>query len=156
MYNYILYYRFIVRFPIGIDFLFITLFLHFFRSWTSSLSISSSVMSTSTRPNHVLLGCPTGLLPSTLYSIHFIIHYHLSSSLFLITWPYHLNLPPLMTVVIGWTPINFLSSSLFLLYFKETPLIDIITCIYTLLNFNPTSVSKGLVSFYKSCYFLHN
>ena len=67
------YYRFIVRFPIGLDFLFITftILLHLLLSWTSSLSISSLAISTSTLSNHVFLGLPTGLLPSTLYSIHF-------------------------------------------------------------------------------------
>ena len=46
----IIYYRFIVCFPIVLDFLFITftLILHFFLSWTSSLSISSSAISAST------------------------------------------------------------------------------------------------------------
>ena len=74
IYIYIyIYYRFIVRFPIGLDFLFITftILLHLLLSWTSSLSISSSAISTSTLSNHVFLGLPTGLLPSTLYSIHF-------------------------------------------------------------------------------------
>ena len=72
VYIYI-YYRFIVRFPIGFDFLFITLtfLLHFLLSWTSSLSISSSAMSTFTLSNHVFLGLPASLLPSMLYSIHF-------------------------------------------------------------------------------------
>ena len=41
----IIYYRFIVCFPIGLDFLFIT--FTFLLSWTSSLSISSSAISTS-------------------------------------------------------------------------------------------------------------
>ena len=70
---YIIYYRFIVRFPIGLDFLFITFtfLLHLLLSWTSSLSISSSAISASTLSNHVFLGLPTSLLPSTLYSIHF-------------------------------------------------------------------------------------
>ena len=36
--RYVYYYRFIVHFPIGLDFLFITFSLHFFLSWTSSLS----------------------------------------------------------------------------------------------------------------------
>ena len=62
-----IYYRFIVRFPIGLDFLFITFLLHFLLSWTSSLSISSSAISASTLSNHVFLGLPTGLLPSTPY-----------------------------------------------------------------------------------------
>ena len=89
--------------PIGMDFLFITftIFLHLLLSWTSSLSISSSAISTSTLSNHVFLGLPTGLLPSTLYSIHFFTQ---SSSPVLITCPYHLSLPLLMKVVIGSTP----------------------------------------------------
>ena len=33
------YYRFIVHFQIGLDFLFISFLLRFFLSWTSSLSI---------------------------------------------------------------------------------------------------------------------
>ena len=61
-----IYYRFIIHSPIGLDFLFITFLLHFLLSWTSSLSISSSAISTSTLSNHVFLGLPTGLLPSTL------------------------------------------------------------------------------------------
>ena len=45
-----IYYRFIVRFPIGLDYPFITfIFLfHLLLSWTSSLSISSSAISAST------------------------------------------------------------------------------------------------------------
>ena len=82
----IIYYRFIVRVPIGLDFLFITFFLHFFQSWTSSLSISSSAMSASTLSNHVLLGRPTGLLPSTLNSIHFF-------TKSLITFTHHMSIP---------------------------------------------------------------
>ena len=64
-----IYYRFIVRFPIGLDFLFIsfTFLLHLLLSWTSSLSITSSAISTFTLSNHVCLGLPTGLLPSTPY-----------------------------------------------------------------------------------------
>ena len=90
VYIYIyIYYRFIVRFPIGLDFLFIIFLLNFFRSWTSSLSISSSAISASTLSNHVFLGLPTGLLPSTLYSIHTYFLHPL-----LITCPYHLSLPP--------------------------------------------------------------
>ena len=66
---YNIYYRFIVRFPIGLDFLFITFtfLLHLLLSWTSSLSISSSAISASTLSNHVFLGLPTGLLP-TIYT----------------------------------------------------------------------------------------
>ena len=77
----LLYYRFIIHFPIWLDFLFITFLLHFLLSWTSSLSISSSAISASTLSNHVFLGLPTSLLPSTLYSIHFFTQsFHLSSS----------------------------------------------------------------------------
>ena len=92
IYIYIIYYRFIVRFLIGLDFLFITFLLHFLLSWTSSLSISCSAISASTLSNHVFLDLPTGLLPSTLYSIHFFTQ---SSSPFLITCPYHLSIPRL-------------------------------------------------------------
>ena len=93
------YYRFIVRFPRVLDFLFITFtfFIHFLLSWTSSLSISCSAISASTLSNHVFLCLPTGLLSSTLYSIHLFTQ---SSSPFLITCPYHLSLPLLMKVVI--------------------------------------------------------
>ena len=73
MFPHYICYRFIVRFPIRVDLLFITFFLHFCLLWTSSLSISSSPISDSTLFNHVLLGLPTGLLPSTLNSIHFFI-----------------------------------------------------------------------------------
>ena len=115
----LIYYRFIVCLPIGLDLLFITFLLDFFLSWTS-LSISSSAMSVYT---HALLGLPTGILPSTLYSIHFVTQ---PSSLFLITCPYSLSLPLLMTVVIGWTQTNFLNSSLVLLYFIEIPHVHLI------------------------------
>ena len=64
----------------------------FFLSWTS-LSILSSTISVSTLSNYVLPVLPTGLL-------------------FLITCPYHLSLPLLMTVVIGSTPTSLLNSSL--------------------------------------------
>ena len=136
-------YRFIVRFPIGLEFLFITLFLHFFMSWTSSLPISNYAMSASTLSNHILLGRPIDLLPSTLYSLHFFTQ---SSSLFFTTCPYHLILPLLMTVAICSTPTNFFNSSLVLLSFMKTPHIHLIICISVLSNFNPTSTSKGLVS----------
>ena len=113
--NIYIYYRFIVRFPIGLDFLFTTFLLHFLLSWTSSLSISSSVISTSTLYNHVFLGIPTGILHSTLYSIHFFTQ---SSSPFLITCPYHLSLPLLMKIVICSTPTILLNSSFVLLSFN--------------------------------------
>ena len=88
-YYYIyIYYQFIVRFLIWLDFLFITFtfLLHLLLSWTSSLSISSSAISASTLSNHVFLGLPTGLLPSTLYSIHF---FH---PVF-ITFSHHMSIP---------------------------------------------------------------
>ena len=61
-----IYHQFIFRFPIGLYFLFITFLLHFFLPWATSLSISCSAMSDSTLSNHVLLGRPIGLLPSTV------------------------------------------------------------------------------------------
>ena len=107
--GFVYYYRFIVRFPIRLDLLFITFFLHFFLLWTSSLPISCSAISASTLSNYVLLGLTTGLLPSTLNSIHFLAQ---SSSFPLITCPYRLILPLLMIVVICSIPISFLNSSL--------------------------------------------
>ena len=87
----------------------------------------------STLYSHVLVGLTTGPLPSTLYSMHFFTQ---SSSLFLITCPYHLSLPLLMTVVIGSTPTNSLNSSLVLLSFMETPHIHrIICCIFGFLKY---------------------
>ena len=82
-----IYYRFIIHFPIGFDFLFTTYFLHFFLSWTSSchghlpvmdiflswtssLSISNSAISASTLYNHVLVGLnhmPIPSHPTTFY-----------------------------------------------------------------------------------------
>ena len=86
------YYRFIVRFPIGFHFLFIAFFLHFSLSWSSSLSISSSAMPPSTLSNHVLLGRPTGLLSSTLYSI---LHTFLHTVFF--TFLHHMTIPSQQT-----------------------------------------------------------
>ena len=130
-----IHYRFIVRFQIGLDFLFITFLLHLFLSWTSSLSISSSAISASTLSNHVFLGLPTGLLPSTLYSIHFFTQ---SSSPFLITCPYdscdRLN---------SNQPSQFF---IFLLSFMDIAHIHLIICISAFSNFNPTSTSKALVT----------
>ena len=71
-----MYYRFIVHFPIGKS--------------SSEYIISSSATSASTLSNHVPLGLPTGVLPSTLNFLHFFTQ---SSSLFLIICPYHLSLP---------------------------------------------------------------
>ena len=135
-YNHILYYnyRFVVRFPIGLDFL----FCH------GHPLCPSQAISVYTPSHHALLGLPTGLLPSTLTSIHFFTQFF---SLFLITCPYHVSLPLLMKVVIGSTPTSLLNSSFVLLSFNEIPHIHLIICISALSNFNPTSTSKGLVSF---------
>ena len=110
----------------GLYFLFITYRLHFFLSWISSLSISSSARSASRFSNHVFLGLPTGLLPSTLISIIFFTQ---SSLYFPITCPYHLSLPLRITVVIGSTLTSFLNSLPVFLYFMETPHIHLKVCI---------------------------
>ena len=134
------YYWFIVRFPIGLDFLFITFILHLFLSW--------AIFFVNLKFCHirfytlVLLDLPTSLLPSTLNSIHFFTQ---SSSFFLITCPYHLSLPLPITFVIGSTPSSLLNYSL-ALSFMEIPHIHLIVCISALSNFYPTSISKGLVS----------
>ena len=93
------------------------------------LSISSSAISASTLSNHAFLGLPTGLLPSTLYSIYFFTQ---SSSPLLITCQYHLSLPPLMKVVIGSTPTSLLNASFVFLSFNEIPHIYLIICISAL------------------------
>ena len=131
-----IYYRLMVCFPIGLDFLFIIFLLHFFLSWGIFLSISSSAISASTLSNHVHLGLPTGILPSTPNSIHFFTQ---PSSPFLITCPYHPSLPPLISVMIGSNSNQF--SQLF-----TCPVFHLIICISALSKFNPTSTSKGLVS----------
>ena len=59
-----------VRFPIGLDFPFITSRLHFFLSWMYYLSNSSFAIFASIFINHVFLCLPTLLLPSNLISIH--------------------------------------------------------------------------------------
>ena len=124
-----------VCFPIGLDFLFIIFLLHLFLSWGIFLSISSSAISASTLCNHVILGLPTGILPSTLNSIHFFTQ---PSSPFLITCPYYPSLPPLITVLIG--------SNQFSQLFTCPSVFHLIICISALSNSNPTSTSKGLVS----------
>ena len=138
---YIYYYRFIVHFPIGLDFLFKTFILHFFLSWTSSLSISSTAISSSTLSNHVLLGLPIGLLPSTPKSIHFF-------TKSLITFPHHMSIPSQSTTSNdSCDRLNSNQTSSFvLLSFMEIPHTHLIICISALSNFNPTSTSKGLVS----------
>ena len=91
------YYQFIVRFPIWLDFLFITFLLHFFLSWTSSLSISNATISASTP-------CPS-------WSSAFNSKPHTFLHPILITCPCPLSLPLLMTAVIGSTPTSLLNSS---------------------------------------------
>ena len=61
MYHLLLYYyyRFMVHFPIGLDFLFIIFPHHFFMPCTSSLLISSSAISTSTLSNSLIDLCAT-------------------------------------------------------------------------------------------------
>ena len=51
----LIYYRFIVRFTIGLEFLFITFLLQFFLVHMSSLSMSSSAIYSSTFSNHIYL-----------------------------------------------------------------------------------------------------
>ena len=51
----LLYYRFIVRFTIGLEFLFIQFLLQFFLAQMSSLSISSSTTYSSTFSNHIFI-----------------------------------------------------------------------------------------------------
>ena len=83
-----IYYRFIVRFPIGLDFLFITFtfLLHLLLSWTSSLSISSSAISASTLPNHVFFWSSNRF--SAFNSIlHTLLHP------VLITFSHHMSIP---------------------------------------------------------------
>ena len=86
-------------FPIGLEILIIT-----FTSFSISFYHGHLLCRSQVRPyplllsNHVFLSLPNGLLPSTLYSIHFFTQ---SSSHFLITCPYHLSLPLLMKVMIN-------------------------------------------------------
>ena len=138
----IYYYRFIVRFPIGFDFLSIPFVLHFCLPGISSLSILCYATSVSTLSNHVPPSLQNGNLPSPLNPIHFFTQ---SSPIFPITCPYHLSLPPPMTVVICSTPTSILNFSFVLLSFMETPHSHLIICISALSNFNPTSARKGLV-----------
>ena len=51
----LIYYRFIVRFTIGLEFLLILFLLQFFLEQMSSLSISSSATQSSTFSNHIYL-----------------------------------------------------------------------------------------------------
>ena len=120
-----IYYRFIVRFPIGLDILFITLtfLLHLLLSWTSSLSI----------PIRLYLLLHSLTMSFLVFQPVFCLQLYT---------PYHLSLPLLMKVVIGSTPTSLLNSSFVLLSFNEIPHIHIIICISALSNFNPTSTSN--------------
>ena len=75
-----------MRFPIGLYFLLITYFSISSCHGHLLLSISSSAISSLTLCNHVLLGLPTGLLPSTLNYMHFFTQF---PSLFL----HHMSIP---------------------------------------------------------------
>ena len=77
--------------------------------------------------------------PSWSSAFKFILHQFLHPVL--ITYPYQLSLPLLITVVIGSTPTNFLNYSLVIRCFMETPPIHLIICISALASFNPTSAS---------------
>ena len=50
-----IYYKFIVWFTIGLEFLFITFLLQFFLVQMSSLSVSSSAIYSSTLSNHIII-----------------------------------------------------------------------------------------------------
>ena len=108
--------------------------------------LTSYVISASTLTNHVLLGRPTGLLPSARSMLHTL--FTQFSSLVLITCPYHLSLLLLMTVVIDPTPVNFLNSSLNCPSVCQEntthPSNHLHLC--SLPKFTLTSVSRGLAS----------
>ena len=132
IYIYIcVYYRFIVRFPIGLDFLFITYFLHFFLSWRSSLSISTSVTSASTLYNHVLLG-------SSNRSSAFNSILHTFRHSVLVTFPHHRSIPSQPTTFNNSCDM-LNSNQRGLLSFMEIPHIHLIICITAPSNFNHTS-----------------
>ena len=84
-------------------FLYITFLLHFFMSWMSIYSSSSTLYI------HVFLGLQSDLLLSNLITMHVFTQ---SSSFTFITCPYYLSLPLRITVVIDSTPTSFLNSSL--------------------------------------------
>ena len=63
----LIYYRFIVRFTIGLELLFIPFLLKFFLAQMSSLSISSSATYSSTFSNHIYVSidrCNIGIFES--------------------------------------------------------------------------------------------
>ena len=87
----VVYYRFIARLPIGLYFLFITLFLHFFLSWASYrvglplhniLSPLFPVMD-----GHLTSSCHGHLIGLDFLSITFFLHFFLSwTSYFFLSW----------------------------------------------------------------------
>ena len=86
---YVTYYQFIVCFPTGLDFLSITFFLHFFLSWTTSLSISISAM-----PFYSLYPCSSW---SSYLSSAFNPIFHTFLHPILITFRHHMSIPSLPT-----------------------------------------------------------
>ena len=123
-----------VCFLIGLDFLFITFLLHFFLSW----GIFFVDLKFCQIRFYTLSPCPSWSSNCLQLQTPYISspnHLHLSSS--------HVHtiqsLPPLITFMIS-TPTSFLNYSLVLLYFMETPHINLIICISALSNFNPTVI----------------
>ena len=64
------------------------------------------------------------------------------TTIMMITYPYHLSIPPLMTVVISSTPSSRLNSSFVLVSFMKITHLHLIICISALSNFNPPTTSK--------------
>ena len=87
LYIFFIYYRFIVRIPIVLDFFFTTSLLHLFLSWSSSLSISSSSISASTLFNHVLPFWSSNRSSAFNSIFHTFLHP------VLITFPHHMSIP---------------------------------------------------------------
>ena len=121
-----IYYRFMVCFPIELDFLFI-IFLSVMRYLFSRSQVLPYPLLHSL--NYVLLCLQIGLLPSTPNSIPFFTQ---PSSPFLIPCPYHPSLPPLITVMIGS------NSNQFSQLFTCPSVFHLIIGISALSNFNPT------------------
>ena len=95
-------------------------------SWTSSLSISSSVISTSTLSNHVIRGLTVGLRPSTPYSLHFSFSLH------------HMSIP--FQPTISNDSCERMNSNQLFNFFMKMPQIHLIICISALSNY---SLEKG-------------
>ena len=126
--NLIIYYRFIVRFPIGMDYHFITFFLHFFLPWTYSVSISSSApiyipYISSSSPHHMSIPSQ----PNTSNDRCDRLNSNQPSQYF--TCPS---------------------------VFMETPHIHLIICISALSNFTQHQLTRSWSHFHKSCYLWHN